>query len=541
MTLEPTDDEQRPTRTSTIVVVLAGVAAATALVDAANVVWPAAVGATGAVTLAVVVWAAGWSRHRTAGTVLASLLVLPVGVGIVTTTVGTVLVLAGSLFPVPTAADIPETVVRLTARAMVVTGAVATVFGAATAIRGVLDRETVERAATTGVRTAVFPALVAAGLAASAALAELERTGGGSGVGSQVGTVLRSFTGAFLRPEPFGPHLPTFVLLAGVGLMATQRAVRALPITELLAETSDGNEARETVAQAQRLLFGAATLTLMAFPVVALVHVALPPRQLRDALGPGGYEVLLAVTANPGLRTLAWWVTVAGVGVVAVVWLLRRFVQSSADRIGSVLAPFAGGAGVVGLALLVAGDVLRAAVDWVASKLPGVFATQFRTAVGGVVDVYGAGTIVLGGVAVTLVLAVGTIIALWLVLATGYVDERTAGSTVASLALFSTAAFAGVLDVSNALVLGGLVAAVLVWDAGEFGVTLGEEIGRRADTRRAELVHTTGTLAVGGFGAGVAVLVADASFDVGAAGTGPVALGLVAVLGGLILLVLALR
>jgi len=72
-------------------------------------------------------------------------------------------------------------------------------------------------------------------------------------------------------------------------------------------------------------------------------------------------------------------------------------------------------------------------------------------------------------------------------------------------------------------------------------VTLGEEIGRRANTRRAELVHATRTLAVGGVGAGVALLIGGQSVGAVDAGTSPVALGLVAVLGGLLLLVIALR
>jgi hypothetical protein len=105
----------------------------------------------------------------------------------------------------------------------------------------------------------------------------------------------------------------------------------------------------------------------------------------------------------------------------------------------------------------------------------------------------------------------------------------------------NSAAFAGVLDVSNALVLVALVAAVMVWDAGEFGVTLGQEIGRRANTRRGELVHATGTLAVGGFGAGIALFISGQSIGAVDAGTGLVALGLVTVLGGLLLLVVALR
>jgi hypothetical protein len=473
--------------------------------------------------------------------VLASELVLPVGIGIVAATAGTVLVLAGGLFPVPSAAQVPETVIALTARAAVVTGAVAAVFGATTATRGVLDADTLEDATTTAVRTAVVPFCLAILLAGNAALQFLESNAAGPGIQTIIGDVLRAITSLFFRPDPLGPHLPTFAVMAGVALLAAHRGVRALPITELLAENGTGDEYRERIEAGQRGLFWAGVAVLATVPVAAIVHLAVPPRQLGAALGPGLYDVVLAVTANPMLRSLAWWLILCGVAAASVVWLLRRLVQSSPDRIGSVLAPFAGGVAIVALAFAVSDTVLFEAVAWVAGQLPGQFSTQFRNVVTPVIDVYGFTAIGVAAAAAMLFLATVAVSALWAVLATGYVEGRTAGVTIASLALFNTAAFAGVLDVSNALVLGALVGAVLVWDAGEFGVTLGEEIGRRANTRRAELVHATGTLAVGGVGAGVALLIGGQSVGAVDAGTGPVALGLVAVLGGLLLLVIALR
>ncbi|MCU4800568.1 hypothetical protein OB920_09315 [Halobacteria archaeon HArc-gm2] len=532
-------DDPEPTRTSTLVVVLASVLTAATLVRAADVVWPALLGAMGAVTLAGVVWASGWERHEAAGSVLASVLVLPVGVGIVAATAGTVLVLAGGLFPVPSAADVPGTVIALTARAAVVTGAVAAVFGATTATRGVLDADTLEDATTTAVRTAVVPFCLAILLAGSAALQFLESNAAGPGIQTVVGDVLRGITSLFFQPDPLGPHLPTFAVMAGAALLAAHRGVHALPITELLPENETGDDYRERIEAGQRRLFWAGLVVVAAAPIAAIVHLAVPPRQLRAALGSGLYDVVLAVTANPALRSLAWWLILCGVAVAGVVWLLRRLVQSSPDRIGSVLAPFAGGVGVVALAFAVSDNTVFKSVAWVADQLPGKFSVQFMDAATPVMNVYGFTTIGVAAAAALLFLATVAVSALWAVLATGYVEGRTAGVTIASLALFNTAAFAGVLDVSNVLVLGALVGAVLVWDAGEFGVTLGQEVGRLANTRRAELVHATGTLAVGGVGAGVALLIGG----VGAvdASTGPVALGLVAVLGGLLLLVVALR
>jgi hypothetical protein len=49
----------------------------------------------------------------------------------------------------------------------------------------------------------------------------------------------------------------------------------------------------------------------------------------------------------------------------------------------------------------------------------------------------------------------------------------------------------------------GTLGALLAWDYGENAITLGEQLGREADTRRAELVHAAAALGVGAVGSGV--------------------------------------
>lgn len=540
MKSERDSHDRTPTPTSTALVLLVVFGTAAALVRAADVVWPALVGCLGAVALAALVRASGWERRRALGSVVAGALVLPVGVGVVGATAGTVLVLVESLFPVPTAADFPATVVRLTARGMVVAGSVVAVFGAVAASRGTLERETVGRAATNAVRTAAVPFLAGGVLALQALLGHLEGDETTAGLGGVVGDALRAFGAAVFRPDAVGPHLPTFPLLVGLALLAVQRGLRALPVTELL-DGGGRSDRRVRFERCQRRLFGVAVAVLSTVPVAVVVHVLRPPRQLRAALGPAAFDALAAVTTSPALRSLAWWLVVVGFAVATAVWLLRRFVRTSPDRIGSVLGPFAAGAAVVGLAGLLGDRVLAAAVAWVAGTLPGEFAASFTRTAESVVAVFGAVPIVVSGAALVTVLAALTVTVLWAVLAVDYVEERTAGVAVASLALVTAAAFAGVLAVSNALVLGALVAALFVWDAGEFGVALGEEIGSHAGTRRAELVHATGSLAVGGVGAGAALLLDDLAAGAATVETGAVALGLFAVVGGLLALVLALR
>jgi hypothetical protein len=50
----------------------------------------------------------------------------------------------------------------------------------------------------------------------------------------------------------------------------------------------------------------------------------------------------------------------------------------------------------------------------------------------------------------------------------------------------------------------GTLGALLAWDYGENAITLGEQLGREANTRRAELVHAAAALGVGAVGSGVA-------------------------------------
>jgi hypothetical protein len=79
-----------------------------------------------------------------------------------------------------------------------------------------------------------------------------------------------------------------------------------------------------------------------------------------------------------------------------------------------------------------------------------------------------------------------------------------AGVQFASLGVFAAAIAAAVDGLHPVAVFGAVAVSLLVWDLGEFAATLGREVGRGGDTRRGELVHAVGALAV----AGVSVLAA---------------------------------
>jgi hypothetical protein len=73
-----------------------------------------------------------------------------------------------------------------------------------------------------------------------------------------------------------------------------------------------------------------------------------------------------------------------------------------------------------------------------------------------------------------------------------------------AIALLAGVVVGGAGDAPELWTLVATVAAVVAWDAGQNAISLGEQLGRRADTARAEVVHTAATVALGTTTAGVA-------------------------------------
>jgi len=78
---------------------------------------------------------------------------------------------------------------------------------------------------------------------------------------------------------------------------------------------------------------------------------------------------------------------------------------------------------------------------------------------------------------------------------------------VGALALLVGIALAGSGDAPELWVLVATVSAVVAWDAGQNAISLGEQLGRDANTARAEVAHSAATVAVGSTTAGVAYVV----------------------------------
>ncbi|MDS0221744.1 hypothetical protein NDI54_10345 [Haloarcula sp. S1AR25-5A] len=458
----------------------------------------ALVGAATGVLLALSLWLSGWDRWQAAGSVLASVLVLPVAVGFSVASLGAVVVLGAELFPVSSQAGVRPAVVTLLSQVFVVLGCLTAVFGASAATRGVVDTERVATYGGVVVRTTVVPFAVALALFTRGAVDYLQSNAGTPGVQQLTGEVLTRVLGPVFDPVPGRTHIAIFSLLLALAAAALARGVDSLPLAELVPETSDAPDIGRAVDAAERTFRWTGRLALLIAPVAGLVELALGQQVLAGALPGGLYDLVVAVTAAPGLRGPLWWLFLGGMAVSVTVWFLRRAVQSSADRVGTVLAPYVGG-GVITLAAVVVAGPAIGAIETALRATPAAAAVE--QVLVPILDVYGPETVTLALVVAALFSVISATGQLWLLLAANYLRERTAGVTLAAAGLFSASAFAATLATPTWLVLAGLVGAVVVWDAGSFGTTLGHEAGAGAATRRTELVHTGGTVAVGGIGA----------------------------------------
>ncbi|SEO44934.1 hypothetical protein SAMN04487948_102470 [Halogranum amylolyticum] len=89
------------------------------------------------------------------------------------------------------------------------------------------------------------------------------------------------------------------------------------------------------------------------------------------------------------------------------------------------------------------------------------------------------------------------------VLGLGVVRASRAAVTAGAGLLFAGVLFAGASGAGPEPLLVGTISAVVAWDVGENGIGIGAQLGRAADTRRAELVHAASSLVVGAITAGL--------------------------------------
>jgi predicted membrane protein len=552
-----------PTRASTAIALLGTAGGVGALSSAVGVQKGVVVAVAGTLSLAVALWLLTFDRWRVPATVAASLLLVPAGAG-VTAGVGyeALVAFAGS-FPAGSPTGVIGQILRILGVLAVLWGCTVAVFGVGASVRGVATSQTVARCYGLVVRVAILPVGFFIALSGHALVTNFDL-----GAMSAFGELVSIIADWLFAPAGNRLHLLAFWLLFAAASYATYRAVRDLPIRELAGEASLGgssvggssvgessvgessmDEVRiaDLVATLQRVLRGLAVVSILGLLPAFFVEITGSEGAVRGALPDAAYGLLVALTSSGGVRHLLAWVALVAGSLALVAALARRSSQTSTQDLLVGYAPFLAGMTVVAGVGVAHRPILDRLIEFVAGRLKPPLTGYFRDASGRVVEFYGPETVVLGLTAGVLALATVGIFALYLSFALGFVSDRVAGPALAGGGLFLAAAFAGTLNVSLWLVLGSLIAALVVWDAGEFATTLGEEVGRQAKTRRVELLHALGALSVGVLGAALATgltrVLPAGSNPAGPAGgeLGGLSVALVGAIAGVVILVMALR
>jgi len=533
--LDTTDHGARlPARTSTVLSAVVGLAVVGLLCwQVPLVVGPVIAGSVGALCLAGSLWLLGWDRWSVPGRIVAGLLTLPVALGLFAAVVGTVLAAVDAFLPIDSSATISLLSLTLVTHAGVVVGCSLAVLGIALGVRNVVDRERLADHYWLTVQTALVPAVLGALLASGAVLTQ-RRTGvGGDVVGDLLGWLFVPGTGQ--------THMASTLVLVAGGLLAVRAAIAALPIAELLADSGTGETDQQRVAQMRSgLALGAAVAGIAAIATLA-IELLFVGGDLRRAVGYGTYRLLVDLSTMPLVRFGSVLAVVGCLGVVGVVALLQRLAANSAGSVLRRVGPFGAGVALAGTTLVLGGPIVRNSVRTVGRGLPEPFGNAFLSHARELLSFFGAPTIALLLGALLVGVTAVFLLLLRFAVHVGYLSDESAGYSLASGSLFVAAAFAGTILSSTWVVFAALVGALFVWDMGQYGTTLGEEVGRHAPTRDTELVHAGGTLAVGLLGAvaaaGIQRLLAAGSIQESPA----TVVALMGVLAGIVFLVVALR
>ncbi|SDM96674.1 hypothetical protein SAMN04487949_3010 [Halogranum gelatinilyticum] len=513
----PPESTWGPTRLGSGLVLLGTLLVTALLVTATGLTTPVGVGVGGSLALAAALWCVARDRFRLPATLAGSLLLLPAGVGLAVGVGYTLLqqlngsVAVGSVF--------------------VVAGLTVGGFGAAAAVRDVLTTDALRRLTAVTAATLGIPLVAFLGLAA-ASLLPLTPAG-------EVADGLTSAAEAtFIRPTPADePHLISFAVLLVAAAVAARWALNRLPLAELTPDETVETVTATVAALDRTLLWSGFGGLLLAFVGVV---AAIPSDPVFSRL-PAAVTTLLAVVSNaPSLRWLFVTIAAASLLAVGVLAALRRAARVD-ERTRSYVVAVAGGGLLVAAASADPAGVVDALFATVLELLPTELATEFDSVATSVVEFYGPQTVVLGllvgALVVTAWVTLGLVVGGWL----GFLSGRAAAAGVAGSGLFVAATLAKTVGVSAPLVLGCLVASLAVWDAGEYAVGLGREVGRRAPTRQTELVHVAGSLLVGALAAGAVLALARSVPRLAAGSETPVLLALAAAVAGVVSLVVALR
>jgi len=332
----------------------------------------------------------------------------------------------------------------------------------------------------------------------------------------------------FVFADATSVHVGSFLLLLAAGGWLLRQTVQRLPVLELVRSDQREQYARR-IERANSLL--AWNRWVFTAGVLA-VGVELMGRldSLLRVLGPLA-QLIDAITSSEALR---WLLVLLVVGCLGL--LLGQQLLGLVSRPGSLsehVAPLGGG---IVLAVLL-GEVLAAPiVASVLESVPAAYLSEARE----LVEIAGASTLVLAASVAAFTFVVFFLFVVAGAGGLGVVPDRAAGIAVASGGLF----LASILLIGSlSLVWTGVVvvvAAVLTWDLGEFGIRMSEEVGRINSTRDVELAHAAGSGSIAVL-AVVLTIVAASVASVSVPATRGALLGFLGAVVGVLCLVVALR
>lgn len=532
MSTESETVSNRPTQTSARLALAVGVLAV------GLVLWPLrpfvpAVGLSmlGIGALAVAIWLLGRESPTPLNRFAASLLAGPASLGLLGGLVGVVVVLLGTLFPVPTGARVPTAMLRLFAHLGIVLGCVFAVLGLATTVRDVLTPAPLARFSRSALICGTIPTAVGAALAGTAMVFQAD------GAGSP--TILSRPVDATVAPAGPGLHLGSFLFALAAGFGGVWLLAYLVPYEDALADAGFAPAERARLSRVLSVVTVVAVGSGVLFPVVTVVELSAGAGGLQRTLGPGLAGLVRAVTTLVALRYLLVALALGSTGAALVATLARVGYGRRATTAGW-LAPASAGAVLTLLTGLFAVDLYNRTVAEITARLPQAVATPFLDITSSTRLTYGEPAIVIVAVGALTLFAAGISYGFRGLIALGYISRAGGGYTLAAGGLLVAGANAGGLGLPVAVVFACVLAALLVWDIGHYGVDLGRTIAP-GPTRPAELVHA-GASALVGLGAVVVAIVLGFGFTVWTVDPSPArVLALVCLVVGLAALVVAAR
>lgn len=296
---------------------------------------------------------------------------------------------------------------------------------------------------------------------------------------------------ALLAPSPSEVALVEFCVLLALAAVAVRLALAVLPLVQLAPGRHVATVRRVVDAVTDVLEI---VIALCAVSFVLSLAAAEGVNRLETVyydLSPTLHAVLSAVAESAVLRHLLVQLIVVSVVLAGAVKLLevvgtRRLDDAPSRVVPAVLWGF----------LLVVG--IAVAAPSVLESVAGSLDPAQERVLAGALEEFGPLAVGLLVAVVGLWIAGVVLLAIPSASGLGFVPERTAGVRLVMGGTVLATVAGAVAGIGTTYLVGGIVAAMVIWDVGEFGLGLSEELGRDAPTRHGELVHGAGSVVVGG-------------------------------------------